>query len=70
MQRVALNTYCSKMLRKKKGKNGGEKREQPNTRAEHLGCIFLFLVRNLYWQVRFAKNLTQFGQFGPPEHRL
>ena len=32
--------------------------------------FFCFPVRNLYWQVSFAKNLTRFGQFWPPEHRL
>ena len=32
--------------------------------------FFCFPARNLYWQVRFAKKCTQFGQSGPLEHRL
>ena len=32
--------------------------------------FFCFPARNLYWQVRFAKKRTRFGQSGPLEHRL
>ena len=33
-------------------------------------CWWYFPAWNLYWQVRFVKNRTRFGQFGPPEHHL
>ena len=32
--------------------------------------FFCFPAQNLYWQVRFAKKRTRFGQSGPLEHRL